>query len=505
MKSGIVLLLLSFNLALPAFSEAPAGGFEIPPASVDGEELRDIRDRLSTSLFFKGELADSIIEAGLQDRLLKLSGRETYSEVRLGLIGWIKNDLDEAADLYFYLKNRGHEETKPQESISYKLPIYEINPHFLQLIQGVRRAAHDASISDEEMSLAEQRLFEAPQAQPEAYAPWMPSVAGGGPRAGPSAAAAGARGGAAALREAGNAGAIRYADYSLNPARVELESRALGGWFDSVKAALEAESADADKGALAQRRGFFDETFFAYRNFVVELSGLKGRTKITGEEAARLEALRRSLRKNLGELETLSVMRRINKRAQTLPPLSPGAELLRTDARRIEEALQAFLADLRGNPESVKTAAGRLYELEKAFDFWLLRFSAHKRLSDLKGRITGREFSCVLDKLVFKYLFRFRPSAAYVRLEAGRAGSAAAIDASLEGVAAGNYEAAASFSGEKRSLSGRILETESEAESLESYSRFNRRLQFFFWDVFVNPFGLAPGPKGISAANKLLF
>ena len=505
MKSGIILLLLTLSFFLPAFSEAPAGDFEVPPASVNGEELRDIRDRLATSLFFKGELADSIIEAGLQDRLLKLSGRETYSEVRLGLIGWIKNDPDEAANLYFYLKNRPTEEAKPPEDISYKLPTYEINPHFLELIQGVNRAAHDASISDEETSLAEQRLFEAPQARPEAYAPWVPA-APDGPGASLSGGAAKAGGGAAAQQRAGSAGAIRYADYSLNPARVELESRALSGWFDSVKAALEAESPEADKEKdFVRQRGFFDETFFAYRNFVVELSGLKGRTKITGEEAARLEALRRSLRKNLGELETLSVMRRINKRARTLPPLSPGAEVLRADARRIEEALQVFLADLRGNPESVKTAAGRLYELEKAFDFWLLRFSAHKRLSDLKGRITGREFSCVLDKLIFKYLSRFRPSSAYVRLEAGRAGRAASIDVSLEGVAAGNYEAAASFSGEKRSLSGRVLETESDAASLESYSRFNRRLQFFFWDAFVNPFGLAPGPKGISAANKLLY
>ena len=498
-------MLLALNFSLPAFSGAGPGDFEIPPASVDGEELRDIRDRLSTSLFFKGELADSIIEAGLQDRLLKLSGRETYSEVRLGLIGWIKSDLDEAANLYFYLKDRRPEEAKPPESISYKLPTYEINPHFLELIEGVGRAAKDSSISDEEVSLAEQRLFEGPQARPEAYAPWAPPAAGEA-RASPSGTPAKARAMAAAARGAGGSAAINYADYSLNPARVELESRALGEWFESVKASMEAESRDPENGKdLAAQRGFFDETFFAYRNFVVALSGLKGRKKITGEEAARLEELRRSLRKNLGELETLSVMRRINRRAQTLPPLSPGARVLIADARRIEGALRAFLADLRGDPESVKTAAARLYELEKAFDFWLLRSSAHKRLSDLKGRMTGRRFSCVLDKLLFAYLARFSPSAAYVRLEAGRAGSAAALDASLEGVAAGNYEAAAAFSGEKRSLPERIRDAESGAAGLESYSRFNRRLQFFFWDVFVNPFGLAPGPWGISAANKLLF
>ncbi len=518
MKSGFLLLILLPGFCTPAFSEMPAGDFEAPPA-VNAEELLVIRDKLSTSLFFKGELADSIIDSGLQDRLVKLTGRETRSEVRLALIGWIKNDPERAAKIYFYLKNRRLGTAGSSEVINYKMPSWEINPHFLELIRGVNRAAKDASISDEEMSLAAQRLFEGPQARPEVYTPWMPGMDGGPRPFGPGTEAydpasisigAGdepkGRGGHAA-RGAGDAGAVSYADYRLNPASVERESRALGGWFESVKSAMEAGIGDtAKEKGLANPRGLFDETFSIYRNFVVELSGLKGRNKITRTEAVRLEALRRSLRKNLGELETLSIMRRINERAQSLPARSPGVEALRDDARRIEIALKAFLDDLRDNPESVRSAGGRLYELKKAFGFWTLRFSAHGRLADLKDRITGLGFSCVLDKFIFKYLSRFHPSTAYVRLEAGLASRASAIDISLEGVAAGDYETAAFFSpGEKKPLSARILEAENEAARLEAYSRFNRRLQFFFWDVFANPFGLAPGPKGISAGNKLLF
>lgn len=502
-------------LILPVFSfsairEVRAGDPVATPVSVNTEETRGIRDRLSSSLFFRGELADAIIEAGLQDRLVKLTGQETHSEVRLALIGWITNTPDQAADIYIYLKDRRPGAGIPPGVITYKVPAWEINPNFLELIQGVSRAAKDATMSDEEVSLAMHRLFEGPPAQPEAYGPLpfgpgtgadVPAVtsigAGGGPKG---------RGGAAA-RGAGNAGAVGYADYRLDPARVERESRALGGWFENVKSALETELSGAGKEkGLTPRRRLFDETFSAYRTFTVAVSGLKGRTRITGEESAGLEALRRSLRKNLSELETLSVMRKLNKRAEILPALSPGAAALRADARRIEEALKVFLDDLRENPESVNSAAGRLHELKKAFDFWTIRFSAHGRLSDLKSRITDHGRSCVFDKLIFEYLSRFRPSADYVRLEAGLAARAKAIEVSLEGVAAGDYETAALFSGgEKRSLAGKILEVEGEAFRLEAYSRFNRRLQFFFWDAFVNPFGLAPGPKGIITGNKLLF
>jgi hypothetical protein len=288
---------------------------------------------------------------------------------------------------------------------------------------------------------------------------------------------------------------------------VERESRTLGGWFDSVRAALEAESGNKEKsGELEPSNRLFNETFSLYRNFVVALSGLKGRSRITDKEAGGLEEFRRSLRKNLGELEALYAMRRMNKRAGGLPADAPGARILRNDARRIEEAFQAFLADLEKDPESFKSAGRRLYGLNNAADFWMLRYAAHGRLWDLKSRMDDRGFSCVLDKIVFSYLSRFCRGADYVRLAAAQAESAKAISVSLEGVAAGDYKAAAFFSdGGRKPLMQKITEAEADARRIEAYSRFNRRLQFLFWDVFVNPFGLEPGPKGIAAVNKLQF
>lgn len=459
----------------------------MPHSPVDAVELNAVRDRLITGLFFRGELADAMIDAGLHDRVVRLTGRETRSEVRLALLDWIKKNPEEAARLYLDTRGRGPAAARRQGIAEYRVVRREITPEFLGLVEGVTGAAKDPAASDEELALIAHRLFGGVQAEPEAYAPWVP-----------------AKGGAAA--GAGGAAGLRYADYKLDPASVERESRALGGWFNSVRAALEAEPGIREKGGAAPAGNLFSETFSLYRAFVVALSGLKGRSRITEKEAVGLEEFRRSLRKNLGELEALYAMRRINRLADALPADAPGAKTLREDARRIEGAFKAFLAWLEKDPESFRSAGRRLYALNTEADFWRLRVSAHGRLLGLKNGVDGRDFSCVLDKLIFSYLARFCPGSDYVRLAASQAGSAKAISVSLEGVAAGDYEAAAFFAdGGRKTLTRKISEAEAEARRIGAYSRFNRRLQFLFWDALVNPFGLEPGPKGVSAANKLQF
>jgi len=491
MKTGIFALILIPILFLPGSLKVRAENSEIPPSSADAEELRVISDRLATGLFFRGELADRIMDAGFQARFVRLTGRETRADVRLALLDWIGKNTEEAARLYFYFKGRGSSPVRPPEAAVYRIPSWEINPNFIELVRGVNKAAKDSAAGDEEISLIAQRLFEGPQAPPEAYSPWLPGGSGG-----------------AAAQGAGSAAGIKYADYKLDPARVERESRALGVWFELLSAALEAEFGNKEKSyGLSRSHRLLDETFYLYGKFVVALSGLKGRSRITEKEAAGLEAFRRALRKNLGELEALRLMRRINKLAGALRADAPGAKALRADALRIEEGVKAFLAELEGNPESFKSSGRSLYEINTASDFWMLRFSAHGRLSDLKKRMETRFFSCVLDKIVFTYLSRFYRSADYVRLAAAQAGRVKAIDVSLEGIAAGDYNKTAAFSpdGGRKLLIREISEAEADAGRIEAYSRFNRRLQFFLWDVFVNPFGLEPGPRLISAENKLIF
>jgi hypothetical protein len=239
-----------------------------------------------------------------------------------------------------------------------------------------------------------------------------------------------------------------------------------------------------------------------YRNFVVYLSNLKGLKRISGTDAGRLEALRRDFRKKLSELEALSAQRRLEKQRAGLPDGAPGAAALRAEALSLEKAFDAFLAGLWSDPESVKYAGRKLYELENAGDFWAFRVLLHGRLLKLRSGITGRGYSCVWDKLVFGYLSRYFPSADYAAGAAALSASGRTLGTALEGVASGEG-AAAFLSGGGKSLLEQISGAEAGIARLRNYSRFNRIAQFIFWDALLNPLGLHPAGRGIGAGVKL--
>ena len=62
-------------------------------------ELDSIKSRLMTDMFFAGELADAIMEIGVQNRLIPLSGGEDRAQNRAKLILWIRSHPDSAAEI----------------------------------------------------------------------------------------------------------------------------------------------------------------------------------------------------------------------------------------------------------------------------------------------------------------------------------------------------------------------------------------------------------------------
>jgi len=479
-------LFFALSFMFPAVHTAGAEEFHVPPASVASEELNGVRDRLLTVLFFRGELADRIIEAGLQDKLVNTAGLQTHSEVRLALLNWIYGHPDEAAKLYFYIRDRKPGEKMPSGPVNYTVSSWNLTKGFLELAGRAERAAADASMGDEEMSLIAQRLFEAAQAPPEEYAPLIPGGArdAGSGDGGPS---------------------VKYADYKLNAERVERERQALDKWFESLKARWEAAlalEAPGESPDPVRVRRLLEETFLLYRNFVVYLSNLKGLKRINGSDAGRLETLRRDFRRNLSELEALSAKRRLAKQMAGLPDGVPGAAVLRSDALTLEKAFDAFLAELWSDPESVKNAGRKLYELENAGDLWAFRVLMHRRLLKMKDGIAGRGYSCVWDKLVFGYLSRYFPSSGYAAGAAALSSRAGTLDAALEGVASGEG-AAAFLAGGGKPLLELVGGAEDGLARLRNYSRLNRIAQFIFWDALLNPLGLHPAGRVIGAGVRL--
>lgn len=464
---------------MPEFGAiSPGGAPEEAAAMPDGteaEEIRQIRDKIMTSLFFKGEVADGIIESGMQDQFVPTAGLETYADVKQALLEWIGKNPDEAAKAWYYLKKHGPRAPKGPTVI--KKEWVEFNPTFLRLIAAVNKAAGDNSIPREEVSLIASRLFQGHEIEAEAGAPVI----------------AGGKDGGRAPQGSGSAGALEYADYKLDPAAAGREARNMSGALEGLKTAFEE---DSDKEGLKLSGSAFD----LYKRFLVALSALKGRKSISEAESKNLEALRRELRSKLAAITALGARNRLRARSAALPAGGPGADILLKEALELMAAFDAFSAG--GGKDG---GARRLYGLQKAGDFWTFKFIAYMRLAGLKGRLAKTGFSCALDKIVFELLAKLAPSAGYPRLKKDLRNTSFTIAWALEGVAAGDAALTGKFAGGSgEALFAKIEELERKLAAVEACSRRNRRLQFLFWDIFLNPPGLEPALLGVRARNKLL-
>lgn len=485
---GIRIIAALFFFCSFARAEDPLPEFDIKPAVTaetgagqpdgpGGEDLADIRNRLVKSVALRSGLADDIMEAGIQDRVIPAEGLKTASEIRYALLEWISRNPGEAAEIYLSLRKGGGARLKKTVVTE---QWWEFNPVFLRLIADVNRVADDKSVPREEASLIAARLFQGREADIDAV---LSGDAVGGK--------GGRRGGGGAAQGAGDAAALEYADYKLDPAAAGREAKSMSDLLEGLKAAL-VEEGDAQGLKLSE------SAFGLYKDFLVALSGLKGR-KMTGAESRKLEELRRELRRRLAVLGAVSARNRLRERSALLPAGMPGADILQKEAAELLAGLDAFSAD--GGDGGRR----KLFELQKAADFWTFKFMAYMRLAELKVRLGKPGFGCVWDRAAFELLSRIAPSAGYPRLKKDLLTASFTINWGLEGVAAGDAALTGKFAGGSNdALFAKIGEIERKLAAVEASTKLNRRVQFLFWDLLPNPAGLAPAPMGVCARNKLL-
>lgn len=425
---------------------------EISPQNAQAAELSSVKDRLLTSLFFRGELADLIIGAGMAEKFVDLEGLETNSEIRSALLGWIKKNPAEAAALYLHL--RGGEGPRPTAMQAEK-STWELNPGFLSLVKNLNAAAGNSAVSDEELETAARRLYGGPQARDEASV----VTAGAAP--------------------AGSGFfSLNYADYRLNKAGLEREVSASGAWLEGARGASGRGPAGLEKAygaALAE-----------YGAFVVAASSVKGRSVITEAESRGLEGRRASLR---GRIAGLALRSRAADLGAITAALAvggrkPGLDKLLADIAALKTGLEDSAARIDDGAVPFGGLRGLARGAEKEFAALYLRYSAYNGLAALRKRVSSAGFSCFYDYAVYRYLAAFFPEAAYPRARAELANAAAALDPALE--AAGEGRVAEALSG----LGGRAAAI-SEAERVSrGAAAFNRGAQYFLWGFLFRPFEL---------------
>jgi len=442
--------LLTLVLLLPLRAAAPfeAPDTEIKASNAQAAELASVRDRIITSLFFRGEVADSMITSGTAGRVVDMSGLETNADVRSALLDWIEKNPDKAATLYLHLDQTG---APPPDSLTAYDATWEFNSKFVSLVKSLNAAAKDSSVSNETLEMAARRLYEDPQA---AEGGESPEVRGGG---GPS---------------SGSGFFSGYADYRLNKASLEREVAGAGAWLDGARGPGGRGPAGLEK--------FYGAALSEYGGFVVAASSVKGRGAITAEESSGLEARRAALR---ARLAALALRIRAEELGRALAVLNEaGAGRLARNLSAVKARLEASAA----RAESGKLPLGALGPLtrqaELEFSSAYLRYGAYSGLLDLRRRAASPGFSCVYDYAVYRWLAFFAPASAYPRARAGLAAALSALDAVLAGIDSGSLGG-----GGAEGLEANMAAVEAALRTVGDASRFNRAAQFFQWGLLFRP------------------
>jgi hypothetical protein len=441
-RTALALLLAA---AVPALCDEP----EISGKNAQAADLASVRDRLMTSLFFRGEVADMMISSGDADKIIDVRGFETNAEERGALIGWIALNTEKAAEIYLNLKSGG--KGMPASMESYRTS-WKFNPQFLALVKNLNSAAGDKAVPDEALEEAESRLYDGYQA-----------------------------GTAAPVVGTGGAGAARgtpffaYADYKLNKAGLERELDGAGAWLDAAKG-------PSGRGP----RGLEDEyggALAAYASFVVAASSVKGRDVLTEEESRALETGRASLRASLAALALRVRASQLAAAEELLKEEGgePGASALRSAVAAARTRLEEAAGETVSGRRALTELSSLAISSEKDFASVYLRYSVYNGLLALKKRAAGAGYSCLYDYALSRWLAARFPEAGYARARAELFAGGPALDAAL--LRSGGGDIAGAIAG----LGGRAEKLESAARSVRLASEANRRAQFFLWGILFRP------------------
>lgn len=454
MKIFLLFILASLQpVSLPAQEDkplAPRQAQEARPSDAAAEAAA-VRDRIMTSLFFRGEVADKILDSGEADTYVDLSAFETHAEARSALLDWIRKNPAKAAEIYLSLKYSGGRpsgQTREVYEISWKF-----NPSFLAAVKALNAAAGSSTASREVMELAARRLYEGQLAEAEA----PPVIAGGA-------------GGRSVSRK-------DFADYRLNKGALDAELSRAAGWMEAAR--LEAARPGVEQA--------YASAFAIYQEFLVAASALKGRGVLTAKESVRLEELRSRLRAALGLLSMRARVSALDQAAVALASAAgePGA----TEMLAAVKALKAELEQLAALGESgAAVPAKDAVQAENKFAGLYLGYSAYDGLLNLKRRAARPAFSCLLDYAAWRWLASFAPGSPYPKARTELEAAAAALDQALALAGSGNLEGALTGLD-----AGRL---EAAAGAVSSASAFNRAAQFYSWGLFFRPVELKVTMKG---------
>jgi len=491
-------------------------------------QFDEIRSRLITDMFFAGELADKIIDAGGQDMLISSSPDDTRSEIRTKLILWIRANPDEAAKICLYIKETGSlAQPKIMEEPSKKI-WWEFMPHFLAMTQDLSEAANRSGIISEDLSLAGKRIFEGlpsknllaiDNLEPAGSLPVNASVK---PAAAPGNIPQ-AQAGPAPLSKTP---VLSQLNWTLNKTTLKKEQKLAEQWLYELNKELRfhrtkekdrqkvpgRSAPDPADPLLKERQKAIEKASAAWNDFIAKSSLFAGRIKIQRTEALDLEKTRLALRCAVSKCRILSRAYSAKSKTRLLENTKPnvfdrrlGENYSQQGKKLIEEAsaLSGKYYEISKDltPENFRSGniSMRLEELRRDEEQWTAGAASFIEIQGIAGDLRRLETSCFFDKMMEKIILKKYPAASYSKNSKKLETYKTLIISAAEKLAEGDYaKARGIFTGADYEMHPGIAAIAIQAGNIRSLiaaarlaSLKNCNMQAVFWNNLLYPLDVA--------------
>lgn len=497
LKAAVAALLFAAVASYPLHGQETPNKKELPSAvsSVNSAAKDQAYNELLKNVFYRGQVADKMIETGVAGSFIDLSKMKTQGQVKEAVIRWISQNLDKAA-AYAVMVNSTGASTDGMGStsgaaisvdgdgnVTYTKYRYFFAGGFLSKIKDLADAASDPNASMERMVQAGRNMYDGSSSRIKSS----------------NARLAGTNPSDLGLGESGSGGVSiggnytpatykgEYDDFKMNKSAVAREASRAEKIISSLRGDGNGPKGAEQYYAYAQR---------AYGNFEGFVSPLKSRKVITEEESEKLERLRSDLRKSLAGLSMRLMAVYAEEMSKGLKDGYPGHSEMLDTLRKLIASLDAKLAEAAGTDD-----VGRISDIlalaGAEFSSFYMSYSVYSDVASIKEKTSSLPFSCVYDKLMFMLLQKVFPESPYVQARKNIAAESAWLDAAMETAASG--KAALVLSDPKMNSAQKSLSDATE------FSEWNKRAQYFSWGMFFRPFEAMPISYGGRIYYKIIF
>lgn len=443
-------------------------------AKIKDEEV----NKIVTSLFYRGEIADTMLETGFASTVVDISKARTYSEARAAVISWIANNPKKAADYSIMFSNGvkrkigGNDiEYNADGSITRTIYKYSLSDSFMAKIMELTAAASNKKLSAENLSDTSRNLFDGVSAYQDRLNTDFDSLL------------------VSADKSAGNRRERQYKDR---------KKAVYSGKYDDIKlnrAALEKETNRAEY-LLASLRGsgkgpkgaekFYAYAQQAYGNFAGYASPLKGRKIINEEEAKKLENYRAELRKALAGLSLRLMAVYSADMAGSLEDDNYCAAM-RISLIALAEKLNKKLEEAQ-SLDDLQAISNLLAEAQAEFSKKYMDYTAYKEAVSIEEKSKTLGFSCLADLFFFKLMSFINPHCRFVEARMETPKNSLAIKEAI----------AISKGASQNILFNEALDkTKTILNEIKFYSAYSAYRQYLGWGILFRPYEIKAGFNGV--------